>query len=60
MILEDCIVTKESNQYWTQLIAERLPILQNTGNMKYLSLKEYLIKTPYKLQNCLEQELAFE
>ncbi len=51
MVLEDCIVTKESNHYWTQLIAERFPVLQNSSNMKYLSLKEYLTEIPHKFYN---------
>ncbi|WP_321517946.1 hypothetical protein [uncultured Bacteroides sp.] len=51
MVLKDCIFTKESHQYWSQLIAERFSILQESSNIKYLSLKEYLTETPQKFYN---------
>jgi hypothetical protein len=51
MILEDCILTKATNSYWEQRIAERFSILQDSDNIRYLSLKEYLIDTPQKFYN---------
>jgi len=51
MILEDCILTKDSNKYWNQLIAERFPILLESDNIKYLSLKDYITEIPHKFYN---------
>lgn len=51
MILEDCILTKDSNKYWNLLIAERFPILLESDNIKYLSLKDYITEIPHKFYN---------
>jgi hypothetical protein len=51
MILEDCILTKETNRYWEQHITERFSILQESDNLRHLSLKEYLTDTPQKFYN---------
>lgn len=51
MILEECVLTKENNKYWNQLIAKQFPVLHDSDDMKYLSLKEYITEIPHKFYN---------
>ena len=51
MILADCILTKECNNYWNKIITEKFPILYGLDKINDLSLKEYIIEIPQKLYN---------
>ena len=45
MVLEECPITKTVNKFWNEKILDSFPVLSNSSNAKYLSLKEYIIQT---------------
>ena len=49
MILSDCPLTRELNNYWNRKLHIYFPILDKTPNVMCLSLKEYLTNIPQKL-----------
>ena len=51
MVLEECPTTKTVNKFWNEKILDSFPVLSNSSDAKYLSLKEYIDKRPQKLYN---------
>lgn len=49
MVLSDCPLTKELNNYWNRKLHIHFPILAKTPDVMCLSLKEYLTDIPQKL-----------
>lgn len=51
MVLEDCPTTKTVNRHWNEKILENFPVLLNSTDSKFLSLKEYITDRPQKFYN---------
>jgi len=51
MVLEECPTTKTVNKFWNEKILDSFPILSNSSDAKYLSLKEYIVERPQKFYN---------
>ena len=50
-MLETNPLTKGDNEYWTNEVIEKFPILKNHSDSKFLSLKEFLILKPQSFYN---------
>ncbi|MCH8010734.1 MAG: hypothetical protein IIA61_02100 [Candidatus Marinimicrobia bacterium] len=51
MVLEECPTTRVVNKYWNEKIIDNFPVLANTIDAKFLSLKEYITERPQKFYN---------
>jgi len=51
MVLEECPTTQGTNRYWNEKIIENFPLLINSSESKFLSLKEYMQDRPQKFYN---------
>ncbi len=51
MVLEECPTTKSVTRYWNEKIIENFPLLSNSSESKFLSLKEYMVDRPQKFYN---------